>query len=239
MQYKLILLLILCNKLFCCGMHRNLEMALEQDNLHTTKILLSQDNIEEINGPKQTPLIITARRNSLRCLEYIFTLNPNINAQDNAKWTALMYACFFGYKEFVEELIKHNPDLNRLNSENENAFMIAIKRDHLEIAKKIVPLNINQQNRASETALILACNRLNLRSVKFILKQNANPDLQDWFEETALHKAAKNAHEEIIKILLKNEARTDIKNNNYLTPEKLLPINCEEKIRQLFDSEID
>lgn len=233
MQYKSILILILFNKLFCCEMHRNLEMAIEQDNLHTTQILLSKKNIEEKNLQKQTPIIIASRRDSLTCLVHILSLEPDINAQDNANWTALMYACFFGHEAFVQELLKHNPDINLLNSQLENAFMIAIKRNYLEIAKKIVPLDINQQSTASETALILACARLNLKAVDFILKQNPNLDLQDWFKETALHKATKHSHEKIIKILLKSRARKDLENSNRLTASQLLPANCEEKIRQL------
>jgi ankyrin repeat protein len=120
----------------------------------------------------------------------------------------------FGCSKSKEEL------LNELTSMNLQFNADDFVRSAAEDDQKALDLffaagfNVNAQNTAGKTALMVACERGKIGLVKQLLDRKADPNLAGRDGVTALILAAQNDQPEIVKLLLQNRAEPDMEDNN-------------------------
>jgi hypothetical protein len=114
--------------------------------------------------------------------------------------TVLHYAIKSKNIELVKLLLDAGAEINTCGEITPIQYAVLM---NLEIVKLIVSkeANINLLNRYNETALMYAASSGKTDIVSWLLKSGAKKDLEDMFGKTALNKAQKNKHYEIVKIL--------------------------------------
>ena len=83
--------------------------------------------------------------------------------------------------------------------------MFASKQGHHKVAEALLKAGVNPDKSSTvteNTALHLSAYNNQIEVVKVLLKWKANPNAQDWNENTPLHEASERGHTEVITILL-------------------------------------
>lgn len=116
-------------------------------------------------------------------------------------------------------LIKNNISLLRRNSNNMSAFLIAISKNNLYIAKKIYKRikNIDDSDINGTTGLMIASKYGYIDIVKFLLENGANINHQNKRKQTALIYATIHNNQLIVEELLKNHVNYNQKDINNST----------------------
>lgn len=116
----------------------------------------------------------------------------NIRTQRLGKkidYTPLMYACDKGYPKIVSKLIDHDSNVN-----------------------------VNEQTRNGDTALIWAAEKGWDRIVETLLDANANVDIENQNGDTALMRASWKGHSKVVRHLINARADVNSKNKDGDTP---------------------
>lgn len=96
-------------------------------------------NINEKDNEGKTALIIACEKQSYIHMQWLLKFNPDVNIQDNYGNTALIYLCNNKNKDesdaifLIKQLLKHIPNLNIKNNNNEDVFDISIKNNFTQI----------------------------------------------------------------------------------------------------------
>ena len=140
------------------------------------------------------------------CKYLIIGQNANLEARDDLQNTALIVATASNYKEILNVLLMNNAHTKAQNMIGEHAAYIAAENGYLDILKQLLAIDggvIDLKENRGRTPLIIASRLGREDVVKFLVDQNANVDLRDDREMTALDHASDT---EIIEILKKNSA---------------------------------
>lgn len=108
----------------------------------------------------------------------------------------------------VKLLLKSGGDPNALDSSGYTALHYASRAGHVETCRLLLDYGccINQGTRSGgSTALLRAAGVGRTDVVKLLLQRGADILLQDEDGQSALHKAAQNAHKEVIGLLVKSK----------------------------------
>lgn len=88
-------------------------------------------------------------------------------------------------------------------------------------------ININQTDSDSNTMLIIATKNYFYQICKWLLNEGADPNIQNNYNNTALHYAVSFKYYPIVNLLVQYKADETIKNSLGLTPWECSNINCE------------
>jgi ankyrin repeat protein len=127
---------------------------------------------------------------------------------------AFLTLVFFGCSKSKEELVKELAGMN-LQFNADDFVRSAAEDDQKALALFFAAgFNVNAQNTAGKTALMVACERGKTGLAKQLLDRKADPNVAGADGVTALILAAQNDQPEIVKILLQNRADPDKEDNN-------------------------
>ena len=127
---------------------------------------------------------------------------------------ALITLVFFGCSKSKEDLVKELAGMN-LQFNADDFVRSAAEDDQKALALFFAAgFNVNAQNTAGKTALMVACERGKTGLAKQLLERKADPNIAGADGVTALILAAQNDQPEIVKILLQNRADPDKEDNN-------------------------
>ncbi len=164
----------------------------------------------------------------------------NVNQQNDAGETALMFAALKGHLEIVRELLKvPEIEVNKKNRDGNTALMFAAFKGHSEIVQELLKapgIEVNQQNRWwGNTALMEAAFNGRTKVVQELLKApEIEVNQQNKYGETALINAINSLSlnsRDIVKLLLDAGADWKIKNKAGKTAYDLA---TNEKIKKIF-----
>ena len=115
-------------------------------------------NIKELERKETTKLMQAVMLNSLDGAITILRNKQekdNIDKKDAEGWTALIYACKLGYKDFIKLLIDNGADVNLGNEFNTTPIMFAVEEGHYEILKLLLKAgaDVNTKDNAECNAL--------------------------------------------------------------------------------------
>src|ERR1700737_2010584 len=127
---------------------------------------------------------------------------------------AFLTLFFFGVSKSKEELVKELAGMNR--QFNADDFVRSAAEDDQKALALFFAagFNVNAQNTAGKTALMVACERGKTGLAKQLLDRKADPNIAGVDGVTALILAAQNDQPEIVKILLQNRAAPTKKEKN-------------------------
>ena len=154
-----------------------------------------------------TPLHLAAKQGNTKCIEYLLQNNAYLYSVDFRGWSILHYAAFHGHKETVRFICKYDADNDILRNQrnSQNKLPIEIVRD-----PSVKPYFISLWHAAKEGDLDMTTNLIN---------DGENVDEQShFFQNTPLHLAVLNNHYLLVKLLQKQNAKEDLKNNDNKEP---------------------
>ena len=131
------------------------------------------------------PLTNAIRKGSREAAN-ILAIASDVNLTDSSGRNALHMAADYGRTELIYRLLERNaePDTFRTHGDNrmETALMIAIRREHFQVARELIPISdVNaiefSRSKVSKTALCLAVEKGHLEMMSLLLENRADPDI--------------------------------------------------------------
>ncbi len=186
----------------CSSIRQNLQrrlnrnISLEQRKKDVQTALDNNSNINFLNEFGITPLILSCINQDIEIIQFLLDNGADVNLCSNEigrslnkhnKNTALMVACANGNIEIVKLLLSNGADINLTNTKDNTALKIASAQGNIDIVQLLI------DNGAE----------INFLYHEHFLMRNNNAN-------TALINACIYKHTDIVKLLLKEKAKTDI-----------------------------
>jgi len=163
-------------------------------------------------SPKERALIQSAYDGKLAEVEVLVAKGVSVNLVDKKKRTLLMLAAYNGHTSVVEFLYGKGADINAKDSGGQTALFYTSKRSFNETAEFLVKngaeVNV-QSKKKGVTALMIAAALGNVKMVRLLLDNGADPALHDNFGATAEVIAQKKGHSAVVDLLANPPAPTD------------------------------
>lgn len=173
---------------------------------------------------KNIPLHYSIIYKNLFAIKLLLEYNSNPNTIDNDNNNSLFLAIMTRNQDIFNLIIESNIEINHVNQYGENALHIACGYQLYNMVEGLLrkKININQQEYDNEvTPLIYSVNLNNTKISLLLLKNNADPNIQDFMGNTALHYAIIEENNELIFYLLKEniiETNLNVANTNNKLP---------------------
>lgn len=144
--------------------------------------------------------------------------NLELNALSKRLKTPLYSAAAVGISESVEWLLDKKVPLEQPKTDDDNSPMqISAWNGHFNVLKMLLtPENVNEPGFIGRTALFGASARGHYDIAKYLLENNADPNIKDEFGETPLICSIETEHIKIANLLLDSEADPNIATTNGL-----------------------
>ena len=156
---------------------------------------------------------------------------PNVKAQESSIFDVARNGSLME----IKALTKNNPDIiNNISKEGYSALTLACYYSNYDVATFLIEhvKDINSKS-GYGTPLMAATVKKNSNLVKLLLENNANPNLTDQNNSTALHFSVIFNQQEIIELLMKHKADPNIKDNRGNTALDYAKITNNNKFIQL------
>lgn len=185
-----------------------LHIAITTGNFAATKLLI--DKKANINKPDEfgdTPLHKAV--NSIDIFKYLLESGANPNVRNNFG-IAPLHICYHE-SQFIDLLKQHNANLNIKDSIGRTILHDAVQEgNNCQIEQFIkAGLDVNATDNYNQSPAFLT---KNLDTLKLLIKNGANPNIQDIQGDSILHKVAKSKNHELYNFLLKHGANKYLKN---------------------------
>ena len=173
---------------------------------------------------------MSLKKNSLFILVFLCYLST-LKAQESS----IFDIARSGSLNELKSLIKKDLNIiNKISKEGYSALTLACYYSNNEIANYLIK-HVKDINSKSSygTPLMAATIKKNSYLTKLLLENNADPNLSDKNNSTALHYSVIFNQEKIIELLMKYNAKSDIKDNRGNTAQDYAKIIGNNKIIQL------
>ena len=143
----------------------------------------------------------------IETVQSVLDLGANPNQRDQRRatpgYTPLMLAAAGGNLEILDLLLQRGADPEKNDSE--------APREGLQRIAKLAGKEAIKGEPFGHTPLFAAARHGQAKSAARLLQAGANPNRQDFLDETPLHWAAEAGHLEVLQVLLNSGAKTDAK----------------------------
>ncbi|KKA30025.1 hypothetical protein TD95_001515 [Thielaviopsis punctulata] len=183
-------------------------------------LLVNQANIHARTAQGQTPLHIGCKMGYTEVINMLISRNADCNATDGDGLTALHYAIRDGRMDVVNLLLNiPKIEVDAVDIERNTPFTEAVRLDNHGAIERLLEsgANINHKGYQGLTALMYAAKFNNTNVGQMLIDKGSELDQQDDYGWTALH-AARNGHDEYVKMLISNGAEIDVADNEKETP---------------------
>lgn len=161
-----------------------------------SRVLAAQPHlIFSVDKNGLTPLHISAQRGLYDISKYLLKYGADVKAKDIQGRTPLHMALFGGQSDTVKLLLKKGSDLSVEDNDGNNVLHQSahfFKSDEIfdHLHRTGLKIDINKQNKQGLTALHIAAKENNKKFVHALLNRQANVDVRDFRNNTALMYAA-------------------------------------------------
>ena len=155
-----------------------------------------------------SPLFNAAKTGKIHEVKAELENGANPDEKNARGWTPFMISVANGHLHCVRLLIEYGANVNHTNGLGRTALMFASRHGHLKIVKLLLQNGAiieNQTIEEAKTALMVASEHGHLEIVESLLVADANPELRDGVNMSAIDYAEKGKHGELCKILRRNK----------------------------------
>ena len=159
--------------------------AISNNDLKTAKSLFKNSEVDiDYSEPHfgNTPLSYSAYLGLTKCVDYLLSLNADINKPDGNDMTPLMVACSNGQvkgSKIALKLIESGANVNYVRKDDEmTALKFAVGSCKIEVIRRLIDsgADVDGPTGTDQTALILAARCNDIESIKVLLDAGANPN---------------------------------------------------------------
>ncbi|KAJ5071740.1 ankyrin repeat and protein kinase domain-containing protein [Anaeramoeba ignava] len=202
-----------------------LHISIAKNYIEVAKILISSGI--DINLPETTsgltPLQYSCWFNKISFVNLLISEKAKLQIKDQRGWNCLHWASFSNNSEIIESLLDADSSLISVtNNAGNYPINIAITENRFQsfstLIQKITP--ITQMNKKGFLPIHLLAKNSRVEMMKEIMKFKEKIDLNALSKagKTALHYSVLSGNLEIVKILVQNDAKVNVVDENYLTP---------------------
>jgi ankyrin repeat protein len=132
---------------------------------------------------------------------------------------ALIYASFNGHADVVQNILSRRVDITKVKDRTgATPLMMAAYNGHLEVAKLLSSININEVNSSGQNVCHIASVRGHASILEHIISNNGDPTVADNMGMTPIHYATQENHARAVEVLLRHGASIDSKNGDGMSP---------------------
>ncbi|XP_042864403.1 kinase D-interacting substrate of 220 kDa B-like [Penaeus japonicus] len=171
-------------------------------------------NLRDENG--WTALIWAACKNHSDVVKVLLEAGADPNIENwNYGHAALVWAAYNGNPTIVQDLLNAGAEVDHRNKDGNTAFLVAVRQNHLDIARILFNHGayISAQNNEGANALIQAAKRNNLDMLRFTIQSGGSLNAKTTkYGDTALMWATSRGYLEVMRELLASGAEVDLAN---------------------------
>jgi ankyrin repeat protein len=148
------------------------------------------------------------------CLSKLYKFQANLDYQDSLGATALHYAALGGHIDCVHFLVKHGAALHFKDREGRDPLLWTVLKGDIEMIKFLTAEGVNlseSTDNEKRNALHIASLIGNTSMCRFLIKSNMAINSKCNSGQTALVHAILGGRNEVVQILLENDADIDEK----------------------------
>ena len=188
-------------------------------------LFLSAPLLAQSGAERDQALIVEAAKGSLPTVEKLLTEGASARAKDAQGRSALNAAAYGNHAAVFRRLLAAGSDINQRDNVPSAPLMTAAVRGYVEIVRLALAAGADVQtiNQYGGNALIPACHYGHVEVVRELLKTKIDVNHVNnlgWTAllETIILSDGGPRHQEIMGLLLKHGARTDIADRDGVTP---------------------
>ncbi|XP_065200755.1 uncharacterized protein LOC135831864 [Planococcus citri] len=209
-----------------------LALAVKAGHTDIVEILLASGADVNTRSLGEPVLIPAVKWNHKEIVKILLSHGADINVD---RGQPLSLAVLSGHREIVEILLRNGARVDIRFDDEDNSFLhVAAKRGIKEIAVALVKqgADVNALDTVNKSPLYIAAQEGNDQVAEVLIANKANVNAVNK-HGTALHMAAGYGHENMVALLLKNGARTDVKDSLNRTPLVMAVIRDQLRIVEM------
>ena len=156
-----------------------------------------------------------AKRGSMRQLQWLLACGADIDAGDGQGITALHWTAEQRQPELAHFLLQRGADCNVRDASGRTPLQRAVASGSLSIIRMLFSAGavVDVSRPTDASMLVSAAKHRNLDIFKLLLQQGLDPDGKfGRYQETPMHRAARNGHDDIVEFLLAQGADPHVLN---------------------------
>jgi len=153
---------------------------------------------------KETDIFEAARQSDVSAIKAYVLEGNDINVVNSKAYTPFILAAYYGHTQALEALLQAGADACTIDKKGNNAFMGVAFKGHDQVAKWLLEntgCNVNHQNYAGQTALMMASLFGREEMIKLLLEHGANKDLVDNQGNTSIKLAQAQGLSRVVEII--------------------------------------
>ena len=218
-----------------------LYFAASLDLVPTIEMILEQDNVEldAPGGIFGTALQAACVYGHIASFKLLINRGASASVSGGASGSIFHAAVRYDRLEMVQELIKHDIDLNAVNSSGATPLYLACLHGHKTMVQYLLSQNADPslQESAESTnfaPLLVAAYHGHGSIVKMLLASNVNPTLcSNDYNQTPLHRAVLGGQPHIVKILLSHGVSPLTIDSDHISPLNSAAFGGHDKIAKM------
>jgi pectate lyase len=191
-----------------------LYYAASQGNMDMVKLFISK-------GIDESSIHMAACAGDLPRVKEFIEKGTAVDANDEAGWTALVWAVSAGQTEVAEFLIKNNADVNiRYDRQRQSLLHLAARSDAVRLVELLITkgADVNAKDQLEATPLFVAASAGHLQVVDLLISKGADVNATNRMRQTPLHWACLRGNKELAELLIAKGADANAKDGRGQTP---------------------
>ena len=181
--------------------------ASDRGHVKVVKVLLGARGIDvdKVDNYGQTPLMIASYKGHMDIVKLLLAKGADINQVDEDGESALHAASDAGHDDIVKFLMAKGADVNKADNEGRTHLWIATRNGHVSTVRELLKsknVQVDKADKKGWTPLMIASQFGSPLCARALLKAGANVNKSKPDGVTALHIAAFNDQEDVVKELL-------------------------------------